>query len=196
MPCTAPGSASSSRVICNDSKSSTAMTMTCGLPFRVTITRSWVAATSSAMAEKRVFTSLSGRIVIVRIIVDYNSDYKVSGTTHLGPATWGGLPPPRRCCSLSAGCGEGGVGPAQQRREVCLQLGQRRQVLPDQRLLISRLHGEPGVQQVGLGLAGHVGDRGGDLGLVRRGFPVVPLDLGRAGVVVEVPGHARRPGPD
>jgi hypothetical protein len=44
------------------------MTMTCGLPFRVTITRSWVAATSSAMAEKRVLTSFSGRIVMTRII--------------------------------------------------------------------------------------------------------------------------------
>jgi hypothetical protein len=73
-------------------------------------------------------------------------------------------------CSGLARCGEGGIGPAQQRREVRLQLGQRRQVLPDERLLVGLLNGQPGVQHIGLGLAGHVGDGGGDLCLVRRGF--------------------------
>ena len=54
--------------------------------------------------------------------------------------------------------------PAAARREAGLQLGQLRQVLADERLLVGRLDGQPGVHQVDLGLAGHVGDRGGDLG--------------------------------
>jgi hypothetical protein len=37
------------------------------------------------MAEKRVLTSFSGRMVMTRIIVDYNPDYKIGAIDTIGP---------------------------------------------------------------------------------------------------------------
>jgi len=63
----------------------------------------------------------------------------------------------------------------QQRSEASLQPREPGEILGDQCLLVGGLDSQPGVHEIGLRLALHVGHCRGDLGGRRRGRPVVLL---------------------